>query len=533
MIKSKTRAYVFSLTLVATLGGFLFGYDTAVVSGAINAIREFFIIPLCSDNDLAARVMISYRLMIIIAVVIIGISVSGMLIRLYGKRKGIFLSAALLLITTVFLIWRFSKSPAFTANSVNAITGLTVSSALIGCIIGGSIAGYISITLGRKKGMMIAALLFLLSGIGAAFPEKIRIMGMQPIMSFIFYRIMGGIGIGITSMLSPMYIAEIAPPRIRGKLVSWNQFSIVTGILIVYFVNWLIARHGDASWNINTGWRYMFLSCTIPAALFFILLIFIPETPRFLVHRHRNNAALEVLRKTVGEQEAELSLKEISLTLTGNGAPWLSFGGLVIMISILLAAFQQMIGINVVLYYAPKIFQNTGTKLDVSLLQTILVGFINLLFTVIAIQTVDKLGRKPLLIGGGLIMGVAMSAIGFTFYSGSMGIIALAFILIYIAGFALSWGPVMWVVLSEIFPNSIRGAMSIATATLWITDLIISWSFPVLDDNTWLTEKFHHGFAYWFYAIICFMAVVFVWKKVPETKGKTLEQIEKIWKRIS
>jgi SP family xylose:H+ symportor-like MFS transporter len=295
-------------------------------------------------------------------------------------------------------------------------------------------------------------------------------------------------------------------------------------------VNWFIARHGNEQWNLTTGWRYMFLSGSIPSLIFIILLFFIPETPRFLVLKKRNIKALKVLKRTVGD-DAEANLKEISSTLVEKSAPWLSFGSGVIVIAILLAAFQQMIGINVVLYYAPKIFQNTGTKLDISLLQTILVGTVNLLFTIIAILTVDKLGRKPLLITGGLIMGIAMAAIGFTFLSEKMGIIALIFILLYIAGFAMSWGPVMWVILSEIFPNSIRSALSLATATVWITDLLISWSFPVLDDNTWLTEKFHHGFAYWLYALICILAVIFVWKKVPETKGKTLEQIEKIISR--
>jgi len=198
-----------------------------------------------------------------------------------------------------------------------------------------------------------------------------------------------------------------------------------------------------------------------------------------------------------------------------------------------MAAFQQLTGINVVLYYAPKIFQNTGTRLDVSLLQTVLVGTVNLVFTIIAIFTVDRLGRKPLLLIGGSIMGISMAAIGFTFYQENLGILALIFILVYIAGFAMSWGPVMWVVLSEIFPNSIRGAMSIATATVWITDLIISWSFPVLDDNAWLVDKFHHGFSYWLYAVICVAALIFVWQMVPETKGKSLEQIEKLWKKSS
>ena len=464
-----TQPYVLRLTLIATLGGLLFGYDTAVVSGAVKAIHEYFVLPLSPDIRLPKE----------------------------------------------------------------AITGFVVSSALIGCIIGGSVAGFISKVLGRKKGLMLAALLFIFSGFGAAFPEKMSILGIEPLASFIFFRIIGGIGIGLASMLSPMYIAEIAPATIRGRLVSWNQFAIVMGILIVYFVNWFIARQGDEQWNLTTGWRWMFLSAVIPSLVFIILLLFIPETPRYLVFKNKHNKALKVLRRTVGEREAETSIKEITESLSVKSAHWLSFGGLVIVISILLAAFQQLAGINVVLYYAPKIFQNTGTRLDISLLQTVLVGAVNVIFTVIAILTVDKLGRKPLLILGGSIMGLSMASIGFTFYAENMGLMALIFILIYIAGFAMSWGPVMWVVLSEIFPNSIRGAMSIATATVWITDLIISWSFPVLDDNTWLVETFHHGFAYWIYAVICLAAVIFVWKIVPETKGKTLEQIEKLWKKQS
>jgi SP family xylose:H+ symportor-like MFS transporter len=457
------RNYVFRLTLVATLGGFLFGYDTAVVSGAINAIRDFLVIPYAGNSH----------------------------------------------------------------GSISSITGFTVSSALIGCIIGGATAGFVSLWAGRKGGMMLAAILFLFSGLGAAFPENLSFIGIDPLISFILYRIIGGVGIGLASMLSPMYIAEIAPANIRGKLVSWNQFAIVSGILVVYFVNWFIARNGDEQWNLTVGWRLMFLSGAIPSLIFIFLLFFIPETPRYLILKRRNDQALKVLARTVGN-EAEAHHKEISSTLVEKSVPWLSFGAGVIVTGILLAAFQQFIGINVVLYYAPKIFQNSGTKLDISLLQTILVGAVNLLFTVIAIFTVDKLGRKPLLIAGGLIMGMAMAAIGFTFYSERMGIMALIFILLYIAGFAMSWGPVMWVLLSEIFPNSIRSAMSLATATVWIADLIISWSFPVLDDNAWFTEKFHHGFAYWIYAMICILAVIFVWKKVPETKGKTLEQIEKL-----
>lgn len=465
---NQTYAYVFRVTIVATLGGLLFGYDTAVVSGAVKALREFFIIPLHLSE-----------------------------------------------------------------NSTNSITGFIVSSALIGCIAGGSVAGIIGNAIGRKKGLMIAALLFIISGLGAAFPEKMSIWGMPPLVSFIFYRIIGGIGIGMASMLSPMYIAEIAPAGIRGRLVSWNQFAIVMGILVVYFVNWFIARQGNEEWNLTTGWRWMFLSGVIPSVVFIILLFFIPETPRYLVLKNRVDKAMVVLTRTLGKTGAESNIIGIKESFTGKSAPWLSFGSLVILISILLAAFQQFVGINVVLYYAPKIFQNMGTGLDASLLQTVLVGAVNVIFTIIAIITVDKLGRKPLLISGGLIMGFAMASIGFIFYTGNMGILALIFMLLYIAGFAMSWGPVMWVVLSEIFPNSIKGAMSLATATVWITDLIITWSFPVLDDNAWLVDKFNHGFTYWIYAVICIFAVLFVWRIVPETRGKTLEEIGKYWAKPS
>ena len=377
--------------------------------------------------------------------------------------------------------------------------------------------------------MIIAAIAFTISAIGAWQPEALNIWGFLPVYSFVWYRIIGGIGVGLASMISPMYIAEIAPANMRGKLVSWNQFSLIFGMLVIYFVNYFIARLGNEEWLTTVGWRWMFFSGAIPSVLFFVLLFFVPGTPRFLVMRNKEDKALKVLNKISGKDDAQKILNEIKDTLHEKSAPWLSYGFFVIFIGIMLSVFQQFIGINVVLYYAGNIFRNMGSSIDSSLLLTIIVGIINLLFTVLAIYTVDRFGRKPLMIIGAMAMAVSMFSLGFAFYSGNEGMLCLIFMLTYVAGFAMSWGPVTWVLLSEIFPNSIRGVMSIAVAAQWIANLIISWTFPVMNDNTWLTSVFHHGFAYWIYGLMGIIAAIFVWKLVPETKGKTLEEIEKLW----
>jgi len=337
--------------------------------------------------------------------------------------------------------------------------------------------------------------------------------------------------VGIASMISPMYIAEIAPARVRGKLVSWNQFAIIFGMLIIYFVNYFIAKQGNEQWLIEEGWRWMFFSGAIPAGLFLILLFFVPETPRYLVMKGRDNKAIAVLNKIAGKEDAPGILKEIKETIHEKSAPWLSFGFFVIFIGIMLSVFQQFVGINVVLYYAGNIFRNMGSSTNSSLLQTIIVGIVNLTFTVVAILTVDKFGRKPLMIIGALGMAVSMIALGFAFYTNNLGLTALIFMLTYTAAFAMSWGPVTWVLLSEIFPNSIRGAMSIAVAAQWIANWIISLTFPMMNDNQWLTQQFNHGFSYWIYGVMGILAALFMWKMVPETKGKTLEEMEKLWKK--
>jgi SP family xylose:H+ symportor-like MFS transporter len=416
-------------------------------------------------------------------------------------------------------------------DTADAIKGFVVASALIGCIIGGASAGFISKSWGRKNGLIVAAIAFFISAVGAWRPETFNVFGTLPVYAFVIFRIIGGIGVGIASMISPMYIAEIAPAGVRGKLVSWNQFAIIFGMLVIYFVNYFIAKQGNEQWLIDEGWRWMFFSGAIPAGIFLLLLIFVPETPRYLVMKGKEAKALDVLNKIAGKEDAPGILKEIKDTIHEKSAPWLSFGFFVIFIGIMLSVFQQFVGINVVLYYAGNIFRNMGASTDTSLLQTIIVGIVNLTFTVVAIVSVDRFGRKPLMIIGALGMAVSMMALGLSFFLGNTGILALIFMLSYTASFAVSWGPVTWVLLSEIFPNSIRGAMSIAVAAQWIANWVVSYTFPILNDNGWLTQQFNHGFSYWIYGVMGLLAALFVWKFVPETKGKTLEEMEKLWKK--
>jgi SP family xylose:H+ symportor-like MFS transporter len=351
--------------------------------------------------------------------------------------------------------------------------------------------------------------------------------------AFIVYRILGGIGVGLASMLSPMYIAEIAPPKVRGNLVAWNQFAIIFGMLVIYFVNYGISRGGSGdAWLNSIGWRYMFLSGTIPAALFLLLLLLVPETPRFLMLKGREDDARAVLTKLVTPEEREKELSEIRASLSEHHSGKLfSFGASVILIGIAVSVFQQFVGINVVLYYASDIFKGMGMTTNASLLQTIIVGAVNLAFTVVAIVTVDHFGRKPLQIVGALVMAVAMISLGADFWLGGKGMFALVAMLVYTAGFAVSWGPVTWVLLSEIFPNQIRGkAMAIAVAAQWVANYLVSWSFPILDENPYLVQHFKHGFAYWLYGGMGILAALFMAKFVPETKGRTLEQMEALWK---
>jgi SP family xylose:H+ symportor-like MFS transporter len=419
-----------------------------------------------------------------------------------------------------FLETHFHLDPSFQKGWVAA-------SALIGCTIGVSIAGLLSDFLGRKRTLIVAAILFFVSAVGTALPRNVTI--------FVIFRIIGGVGVGAASITSPMYIAEISPARIRGRMVSVNQFAIVTGFLVVYLVNYFIALQGTDAWNIAYGWRWMFGSEALPAFLLLVLLFFVPESPRWLTKYGRHEKALAVLSRVGGPANAERQLESIkdAIAHESSSLAQLFKPGMriVLVIGIVLAVLQQVTGINVFLYFGTEIFKKMGSGTHAALLKEVIVGAVNLTFTVIAIWTVDRLGRKPLMLFGSAGMGICLAAMGLAGYlRQTTGIWLLIFILGYIACFALSVGPVTWVILSEIFPTRIRGrAMGVATVFLWLANYIVTQTFTMMDESPWLIEKFHRGFPFWIYGVFCVCLLVFVWRFVPETKGKTLEQIEKYW----
>ncbi len=459
-----SKFYIFGITLVATLGGLLFGYDTAVISGAVDPLKTFFHLDVATYGDLATF----YH-------------------------------------------------------------GATVSSALIGCIIGSMVSGIFASNFGRKKSLIMAAVFFFISAVGSGFPEMFFFNSGTSIstllVSFNIYRVLGGIGVGLASAICPMYIAEMAPADIRGKLVSWNQFAIIFGMLVVYFVNFFITKGRAVDWIDTIGWRYMFTSESIVAALFGLMLFFVPETPRFLALTQQDEKALGILTKINGSIKAKEILQDIKDSAHEKVEKVLSYGWKVLLIGIFLSIFQQIVGINVVLYYAPTIFKGLGFGNDAAMWQTVIMGIVNILFTLVAIFTVDKFGRKPLLIIGSIGMAIGMFAIGLLSHLQIIGVSTLIFIVIYSASFMMSWGPICWVLISDIFPNTIRGkAVAIAVAAQWIANFLVSASFPSL-------QAVSMTFTYWLYGAMSLLSILFVWKMVPETKGKTLEDMTKLWRK--
>ena len=455
----QNKVFIYGVTLVATMGGLLFGYDTAGISGAEKSIQAFLI-----DSQ--------------------GLS--------------------------------------------SFLHGVTVSSALIGCIVGGAISGFMSSAYGRKNALIIAGVLFFLSALGSGNPEFLFFNKGEPsvgvLWMFNFYRVIGGVGVGLASAVCPMYIGEIAPAAIRGRLVSLNQFAIIFGMLIVYFVNWGIADGQSIEWINEIGWRRMFLSEALPAAVFILLMFLVPESPRYLALKQKDTEALSILTRVNGVEKAKQILEDIKSTVETSKVKLYSYGKAVIIIGILLSVFQQFVGINVALYYAPRIFESMGAAKDASMLQTIIMGLVNVVFTVVAILTVDKWGRKPLLILGSIGMAIGMIAISTLAFLDIIGTTTLVFIIIYTASFMMSWGPICWVLISEIFPNKIRSqAVAIAVAAQWAANFFISSTYPPM-------MEFSNGGTYLFYGLMSILSALFVWKYVPETKGKTLEEMEGLWK---
>ncbi len=459
--------YLFSIVLVAVIGGLLFGYDTAVISGAEKGLQAFF-------------------------------------------------------------------QGAADFSYTDALHGFTSSSALIGCILGAFLSGVLASRLGRKKTLFVAGVLFLLSALGSYFPEFIFFQKGVPtkglLVAFNLYRVLGGVGVGLASALCPMYIAEVAPASKKGKLVSWNQFAIIFGQLVVYFVNYLIIRsHASdpavVEWTNSVGWRVMFLSEAVPAGLFALLILLVPETPRYLTLNNRDEEALRVLSNINGEARAREILAEIKATVVEKREKLFKYGFMVVFIGCMLSVFQQIIGINAVLYFAPRIFESMGVSNN--MLFTVIMGVINISFTLVAVFTVEKVGRKPLLITGSL--GMALGALGVALSNVTTlpAVVPVISIMLYSACFMFSWGPICWVYIAELFPNTIRSeATAVAVAFQWIFNFIVSSTFVPM-------YNWSHFFAYALYGVICLIAALFVWKLVPETKGKTLEDMTSFWRGAS
>ncbi len=397
--------------------------------------------------------------------------------------------------------------------------GWAVACTLIGCVLGAGSAGILSDRYGRRRILILSAILFMSSAIWSAIPRTLT--------EFVLARMIGGFGVGMASMLSPLYISEIAPSRIRGRLVSMNQLAIIIGMLVVYFVNAKIAGIGTEEWKTAYAWRWMLASEVIPAALFWGLLFFVPESPRWLTKQSRDAEALSILTRIDGRKHAETEFRAIKEAIAHEGGSILEMlkpgMRVALLIGIVLAILQQVTGIQVVLYYTPEIFKQAGIQSTQALNHTIIVGAVNLLFTLVAIWIVDKAGRKPLLLIASAGMCISLTALGWAFHYENVGPWVLFSVLAYVAFFAVAMGPVVWVVLSEIFPTRIRGrAMSVATVALWISCFLMSQFFPSL------LEKFR-GDVFFLYAFMCVVSCVFVIFCIPETKQKTLEEIEYMW----
>ena len=419
-------------------------------------------------------------------------------------------------------------------NLSDGLKGWVVGSALLGCFVGAIVAGPLSIKIGRKWSLIISAVFFTMSAYGSGLPDIFP----QSVSMLVFFRILGGLGIGIASMNAPMYIAEIAPSNIRGRMVTYYQLAIVIGFFVVFLATYFIGNNLTVAENIEFGWRRMFWSELIPSILFLVLLFIVPKSPRWLALRGKDDEALAVLRKINGDEIAskEIILIKKSLDENNDGIKVNYFSKailVIIVIGTVLSMLQQFTGINAVLYYGADIFEKSlGFGKEDVLAQQILLAFVNLVFTFVAMFTVDKFGRKPLLYIGSVGMIVGFLLLGVTLQQQNVGMLSLIGVLIFIASFALSMGPVVWVLLSEMFPNKIRSvAMSVAVAAQWAANYVVSQSFPVVMGSETNNSAPWNGSLPYFIFIAFILVIVFVtYKFIPETKGKSLEEIEEFWK---
>ena len=464
---SSATLTIFKITIVAALGGLLFGYDTGVIAGSQLYFTEYF---------------------------------------------------------------KFTP----------AEQGWAVSSALYGCLIGALLGGYLTKRISRKYTLILAAALFSVSAWGSGIADSLDQLA--------FYRILGGLAVGMASLAAPMYIAEIAPPQMRGRMVSYYQLAVVIGFFVVFLATYFIGggdTYGMApevleqlhEHNVSEGWRIMFWSELLPALAFLVLMFTVPHSPRWLILKGRTEEAKAVLaRITSSEQEAASEFSDIEESLANSSTPNMAvlFGkgiGFALFLGVMLSIFQQITGINAILYYGAEIFSNAlGYGPEDALKQQLWLGAVNLIFTFVAIYKVDSWGRKPLFIGGSIGMFVGLAVLGLTIYTQQMGVISLLAILVFIGSFAMSMGPVVWVMLSEMFPNNVRSvAMSIAVAAQWLFNALVANSFPLVNDSALNQSSFNGALPYFIFASFCVVAMVFVWKLVPETKGKTLEEMEELW----
>jgi len=462
-------------TFVSTLSSLLFGYCTAVICGVVGAIQHNFIEP-----------------------------------------RGMHETAA------------------------NALLGLTVCAALGGTILGALMARRTAELLGRKKPMILASVLFLVSALGSAFPEAglapLGGMGPDAIWPFIVYRVIGGVAVGLASVIAPMYVAEFAPRAVRGQLGAYQQIAIAGGIAIVLFVNWGIALQGDDAWVLNTGWRYMMVSLAVPALAFFWLSFTVPESPSWLVKHGRVEEARRSLSRSAEPEEVNVMLEDLakSSSVQEKPAPLLAFGGRVVFVGVALSVLQQLMGLNAISYYGPQILERMGFHMDAAFLGVLVARSLNLLATMVVVLIVDRVGRKPLLIFGAMIMGLSMMALGALFENENTGVYGLIAMCCYMVALGISFGPIVWIMMSEVFPAPIRGqAMSVAISAQWGANFLVSFTFPVMFGDSGLNAFGHGGFAFWIYGAFGLLAAFVVLRFVPETKGIDGDQVAALWRRES